>query len=32
MIKEREKEYFIIADGDRYEGDCKDDKLEGKGI
>ena len=29
MIKEKEKEYII---GDKYEGDYKNDKRDGKGI
>jgi len=32
MTKYKGKEYIIIADGDRYEGDFKDGKFEGKGI
>ena len=38
MVKQKEKEYDMVkriyyyASGDRYEGDCRNDKREGKGI
>ena len=32
MIKRREREFIIFFNGDRYEGDWKNDNKEGKGI
>ena len=32
MVKWKEKEYFIINEDGRYEGDFRNDKFEGKGI
>ncbi len=31
MINNMEKEPVFLADGDRYEGEYKDDKMNGKG-
>jgi hypothetical protein len=32
VIKEKEKEFFIINNGNKFEGDYKNDLKEGKGI
>ena len=32
MVIEKEKEYIILTNGNRYEGDYKNGKKEGKGI